>query len=225
MHNRFFALFFALSILAAPSWARHPNWDSYKGSMAYIKSSMSTDALHYHLTDDEILGLHLYQHNHFKAINGALRTGQSTIDPDQVFYLELADAINSALRKLPRHPGRSYRGTLLPYSTYQELLVPGAIFQDRGFLSTSRDPNISVNFSNRHPTPNTEAVFFSIEGYSGRRLLDVFATTYASEEEILFQKGTRFEVLGHTYEENVWIDDYTEVFPRITTIYLRELRP
>ena len=124
-----------------------------------------------------------YTGNGYIPVNKALRSADPACDPAQKTKMTeeiqmQVDGIVRALSKLPRYEkGRVFRGTDLSFG--QELKV-GDVFQDFGFLSTSRMRGKA--FKRRF--------LFVITGTSG-----VEITKYSSlsqEKEILYPPRTRF---------------------------------
>jgi len=120
----------------------------------------------------------------YKVINGALRSGTAA---ERAAIAPRAEAISTALSKLPRYEGPVFRGTLLGADDLARY-VPNSTVTEAAFTSTSADK--AKQFSG-----NTE---FLIKSLTGR---DVAAVSEVpTESEVLFDKGTSFKVLDKLYD-------------------------
>ncbi|MEO6116198.1 MAG: ADP-ribosyltransferase [Pseudolysinimonas sp.] len=128
---------------------------------------------------DDRVALSDYTNSGYSDMNYALRGGM-TMDAD---LTARADAVSTALSKLPDHPGMAYRGTDLTSDQIASYL-PGTIREDPAFLSASIDETKSFN-------GNTLFIIDSVHGK------DVSPFSIHDEAEVLFDKGTSFEVTAN----------------------------
>ncbi|NPC41427.1 putative T7SS-secreted protein [Nocardioides sp. zg-1230] len=124
----------------------------------------------------------------YKVMNGNMRE----IGPNELSVQERIDAANAGLDQLPKYDGTTYRATNLPDSVVEHVNNGGNL-SDRGFSSSSTNPNVAEGFMDpgkENPTRIT------IDGHSGANVGPFSAAR--SEAEILFKAGTEFEVLSNT---------------------------
>jgi hypothetical protein len=137
--------------------------------------------------------LRYYTTRHYLFMNNCLRDpGGCTGE-----IRRRADLVSAALTKLEPHPGVTYRG--VQYSA--EVLAayrPGRVITERGFTSTSRN----IDVAQESFGGNTLLV---IEGRTGRNVAPY--SLFASEAEILYDRGTRFQVLDRDFDpgSGTWI--------------------
>jgi hypothetical protein len=105
-----------------------------------------------------------------------------------------AEVLSRALRKLPAFVGLAYRAHASPAgSSVLDGYVVGRVLQEPAFVSASLDP---VDWGNAH---------FRLASTQGKVVMD-FSPTPA-EREVVFDKGSCFEVLSHTVRAGLhWID-------------------
>lgn len=107
----------------------------------------------------------------------------------------LAKDLSGGLDRLPTFSGTTFRGTNLSEAQL-DALMPGGSFSDPAFLSSSTDAAQAAKFRDN--------VMFKIEGSSGH---DVDAlSTMKGEKEILFDKGTKFDVVSKTWNPDGYWD-------------------
>jgi len=126
--------------------------------------------------------------DHFAyLINKALRTGDQNYLEKKAEYIR---ALGRALDRLPAFHGVVYRGSLFP-PIIGAATVPGLIFVDPAFVSTSRSLDVADGYT------GVDGYLYIILGSSGRVLgYDKSIDELSVEEEVLFKTGTRFEVLA-----------------------------
>lgn len=130
------------------------------------------------LTDDQIAALHGYTRNEgYKMLNPALR-GQVPMTPEIGAF---AGHLDDGLNQLPPYKGVSYRGSSPPADVLDQY-QPGNIVSDAAPKSTAADPGKSFSGSLRE----------EVLGESGR---DISGFSKYDEAEILFPRGTKFDVL------------------------------
>jgi hypothetical protein len=112
-------------------------------------------------------------------INGTLRLGVS----DEA-VLKKANLISQSLTKFPIHTGTVYRR--VPSGRYTSKYIPGDTVEEAGFTSASKSKN----------PPLGGNVFFTIKSKTGRDISS-FAEN-KREEEVLFDRGTRFKIVSRT---------------------------
>lgn len=116
-------------------------------------------------------------------VNAGLR-GQIPMTPE---LQARADAVSLALSKLPDAPGVAFRGAHLEIEQIDRY-VPGSVVKEDAFTSSAADPAQAF-------AGNTK---FFIDSFHGK---DVKAwSSVESESEILFDKGTSFDVISKTYD-------------------------
>ena len=135
----------------------------------------------------------------YEAINHNLRKG--TVTPGSSMDQRI-EAISAAIAKLPMHEGVVYRGTSLT-PTQLERYVNGESLPETAFTSASRDSAVLTSRSTQ----------FTILSSAGRDVASY--SLHPWEQEVLFDHGTWFHVLGRTE------DDVTGV----TEIYMMEVPP
>ncbi|MBK6442161.1 MAG: hypothetical protein IPF90_08405 [Actinomycetales bacterium] len=149
------------------------------------------------LTREEEFARGYYTGSGYEYLNAQLRGVPPSYGPGPYSTSELAkmaDDLSSGLSKMPAYEGTSYRGTNLPQSVLDEMTRTG-VFRDPAFTSSSLNPAVAENFRLMH---NGNALL-EFNGRTGRDLSAV-STVGPSEAEILFDKGTAFEVVSKTWE-------------------------
>jgi hypothetical protein len=120
----------------------------------------------------------------YGIINEALRGGTAA---ERAALAPRADAISTALSKLPRYEGPVFRGTFLGAEDLARY-VPNSTVTEAAFTSTSAAKG------GQFPG-NTE---FLIKSVTGRDVSAVSDLPF--ESEVLFDKGTSFKVLDKLYD-------------------------
>jgi hypothetical protein len=141
------------------------------------------------IPDGELMALNDYLTVFYPEMNNALRKGTNVDAWDE----EIVGAA-SALARLPGHEGRVYRGTMLRPASL-ERYQPGSIVAEKGFTSTSTDPEVVRTF-NSAVDGERVPVTFVIENHGAGKDIAWFAPERDAEDEVLFPPGTRFKVLG-----------------------------
>ncbi|MDP9026428.1 MAG: ADP-ribosyltransferase domain-containing protein [Actinomycetota bacterium] len=100
-----------------------------------------------------------------------------------------AEALSTALSKLPDRPGPVFRGADLTPKQIARY-VPGSAAQELGFTSSSFDES-------RAFSGNT---LFLIESTTGK---DISGFSGLPESEVLFDKGSRFVVTGNYFDTTI----------------------
>jgi hypothetical protein len=155
------------------------------------------------LTEADQSALSFYTGSAYRGMNNMLR-GEGHFRPEDRTYLqEHADAVSTALAKLPDHPGTTFRG--VDYSNdvldgYQ----PGSVITHHAFTSTSTDLRVATDSFDGN-------TLLTITGKSGK---DVDAlSSNSGEAEILYDKGTEFQVVSKEWDPTLgkWHIDLEEV--------------
>jgi ADP-ribosyltransferase exoenzyme len=127
--------------------------------------------------------LNKYTGDGYREMNRLLRYGTARKKEETK---EVIDQLKAYLPHFPITPGPVYRGVRRARDFYN--LVPGAIFCDKGFLSTSTRRGTAEGFAKISPGSNY--VFVITSHVSGR---DVTSFRFA-EEETIFPPNTKFMI-------------------------------
>jgi hypothetical protein len=111
------------------------------------------------------------------------------MSPEQAAHLEeRSAAISRALDKLPPHEGTVYRG-----GTFSDDLLarypPGETLTEDAFTSTSRTRGFKGNTQ------------FEVVSSNGKYVAPYAEPRFQHQEEVLFDRGTRFRVLAHDVKD------------------------
>jgi hypothetical protein len=144
------------------------------------------------LTAADENALQYYTTSYYAPMNRCLRDPGTCTGPIR----QRAEAVSVALAKLSPEPAVTYRGVQFSADALAAYR-PGRVVTERGFTSTSLDVTVAQGFGG-----NTLLV---IEGRTGRNVAPY--SMYASEAEILYDKGTRFRVLDRVLDtdSDQWI--------------------
>ena len=139
------------------------------------------------LTREEFLSISVYTTNLYSPINGGLR-GFSPDDKKK--WSNVVENANKGLEKLAKNPEFRYEGEVVRGDRFNdelldELFPIGGIHHEKGFKSTSYNPD--KNFPG-----NTK---ITIQSKNGVRVADT-ASVVPHEEEVLFKSGTKFKVIS-----------------------------
>lgn len=159
------------------------------------------------LTYDEsaIKALYDYAFGYTTDINYRFRTSSATSN-------DIKEATKiSATMKLQKFP-TLYRATSWKYmqkwfGVYKDCIDAwvGNIFVDKGFVSTSLDPKVPMDF---YPN-NTDTVYFTIKSNKairGVNINDILgkASPSPSDKEVLLDRNTKFKMLSYTIKNNIY---------------------
>ncbi|HEX6523941.1 MAG TPA: ADP-ribosyltransferase domain-containing protein [Streptosporangiaceae bacterium] len=100
-----------------------------------------------------------------------------------------ADRVSTGLAKLPPRPGTTYRGVGFSSDiakNYQE----GTVVTERAFTSTSTDASVATGAFDGN-------TLMTVTGHSGR---DIAPFSHYPESEILYEKGTQFQVIRNAFD-------------------------
>lgn len=125
-----------------------------------------------------------YTGGDYNSINGYLRGIKKTIAES---HNETIDTLDKFLTNAPKVTATTYRGINLNEYNVKEFIAKlqkGALFNDKGFISTSYDKVKALEFG----TSQRVKTLVTIEGRSG--VLVEQHSNIKSEKEVLFNKGT-----------------------------------
>lgn len=151
-------------------------------------------------TEDQAKAINTYTGSMYKDINALLRGSKQFNDPEYTQKVQdVADKAAEGLRSLPDYKGETYRGTALNDDIVAKMKV-GGTYSDKGFLSTSSNPNIADNFKASNSAGKTQ-VLFTIQGKHGKDISS--ASQYGSEKEILFNPSSKFKITSMEEKDGV----------------------
>ena len=136
--------------------------------------------------------------NYYNDLNAHLR-GLPTSGQYTASELDrLANQVSAALDRLPSYEGETLRGTNLPNSVLDGI-QPGSQYSDGAFSSSSLSERVAQTFRGDGNT------MFHIDGHSGH---DVQGYSHygTGEAEILFDRGTEFQVLRKEWNPDGYWD-------------------
>nr|WP_246401110.1 ADP-ribosyltransferase domain-containing protein [Jiangella mangrovi] len=163
------------------------------------------------LTAAQIRALHFYTTvEGVEEINRHLRRPQQTPAERRDDLQRLVDDAVAGLAALPRFDGVSFRGTTLPAADLPRWR-PGAVVADRGFASSSASAPVAEAFR------RGGNAFLTIAGRTGADIRSL--SFFAHEAEVLFAPGTRFRVVGRSWDHRreCWSFQLEEVVPCVST--------
>lgn len=172
------------------------------------------------IEEDGVAGVYDYTTENYEGMNPYLR-GVDPLSPEQQFTLgaeaidQMTDAQRSSweerisntddgLAALPPYradPADATSTTWRGMHASDELLAQlefGDLFEDPAYLSTSTDPQIAEDFA-LSSDPSKTPTMLSIEGYDGVDVSQI--SRYTDEAEILFPRGSRFQVVSRVVGE------------------------
>jgi len=136
----------------------------------------------------QVYALESYGQGGAGYINGDLRKGKDNSD---------ADTINLAFKSAPKLSGEVelYRGGSFDKATIKSF-KEGSVIQDKGFLSTTYNPETAESFT-KYGSRDKEPVVFTVRARKGNNYIkmsgiDEDYTT--GESEILFKPGTKYKI-------------------------------
>ena len=151
-------------------------------------------------TEDQAKAINTYTGSMYRDINGLLRGSKQFGDPE--YEQKVQDVVDKAaegLRSLPDYKGETYRGTALNDDIVAKMKV-GGTYSDKGFLSTSSNPNIADNFSSSNSAGKTQ-VLFTIQGKHGTDISS--ASKFGNEKEILFNPSSKFKITSMEEKDGI----------------------
>jgi len=142
------------------------------------------------LTDGDRAALHDYTTNDgYTTMNPFLRNPDGYSDAEKAAIQARADRVSTGLAKLPAQPGTTYRGVNFSSDiakNYQE----GTVVTERAFTSTSTDASVATGAFDGN-------TLMTVTGHSGR---DIAPFSDYPESEILYDKGTQFQVIRNAFD-------------------------
>ncbi len=125
-------------------------------------------------------------------VNAFLRRPDDTPPERRAQLRRLVDDAVAGLAALPRFTGVAYRGTSLPAAQLPRWR-PGVVVADRGFASASASASVAEAFR------AGGNAFITIVGRTGADIRAL--SSFAHEAEVLFPPGTRFRVVGRSWDD------------------------
>ncbi|MDX6358397.1 MAG: hypothetical protein QOH37_1451 [Nocardioidaceae bacterium] len=178
--------------------------DLAKDIPAELKAMEGTGAL----TEKELEALKFYTGPGYDSLNAYLRGLATKVADGTATRSELeaySRAVSEGLAKMPTFTGETLRGTNLPQSVLDSIDSTGT-FKDPAFLSSSTDMSVAQQFR------GGGNAMLHIEGTTGHDV--TAASTYGSaESEVLFDKGTGFDVLEKVWNDKGYWDIYLKETP------------
>ncbi len=139
---------------------------------------------------------------YYEDLNAHLR-GLPTSGQHSAAELDrLSSEVTGALDKLPAHDGPTLRGTNLPDSVLDNI-EPGRPYSDGAFSSSTLSEQTAQQFRGDGNT------MFHIDGHSGRDVQQ-YSHYGSGESEILFDKGTEFQVTRKEWNPDGYWDIWLE---------------
>ncbi|MFM6237532.1 MAG: ADP-ribosyltransferase [Dolichospermum sp.] len=141
-----------------------------------------------------------YTQEGYKRINSTLRKNKNYQIESEL------EQLNQELSQCPHHSGTVYRGLVMDKSEISDLFIPGKIYRDFAFMSTSITHVESQRFNVVHlPLSRTDnrSVTLTISSKTGRY---IGKDSQYAEQEVLFPPLTKFKVIS------VRKDDWEEYF-------------
>ncbi|MPM00634.1 hypothetical protein SDC9_46862 [bioreactor metagenome] len=141
-------------------------------------------------THTELVCMYNYTDHDYLYLNPLMREGLSNR-----FVKEYTRQMTSALNRLPKYKGTSFRG----FATESPVaFTEGKIITYKEFVSSSTDPETSEDYITRQDLPFK--YFLKISGKSGRYIDDISAAgknfkSTENENEVLFNANTSFKVI------------------------------
>ena len=152
-------------------------------------------------TEDQAEAINTYTGSMYRDINGLLRGAKQFGDPEyEKKVQDVADKAAEGLRSLPDYKGETYRGTALNNDIIEKMKV-GGTYSDKGFLSTSSNPDIADTFSNSNKTEGKTQVLFTIDGKHGKDISS--ASKFGNEKEILFNPSSKFRITSMEEKDGI----------------------
>lgn len=162
-----------------PAEKSSSNIDQHKKDVAEYVKKKATPA--------QLEAVKKYTGNAYRKINTDLREG--VVIKQSKYGKEIIE-LNKFLDKAPKFTGEAFRGLRFSdsaeYVSFMKKIKQGGIFSDPGFMSSSWNEMGAYKGNNRD---NVQLIIKSKTGVSVEAI-----STFPDEEEILFNKITKFEV-------------------------------
>lgn len=144
---------------------------------------------------DDLIGLHEYTANGYKAMNEGLRGSRTALK-------EMAPVIKTAasgLNQLPGVKGTVYRGANMTPERLAQYKV-GEVIAERGFTSTT--VNKAMVIGKTAEQSFNKNTMFVIKSAGGGRDVSMLSR-FPDEKEVLFGPGTEFKVLKNAFDKKL----------------------
>ncbi len=160
------------------------------------------------LTEKELDALKFYTGDGYDSMNAYLRGLEDKVASGTATRSELeaySKAVSEGLAKLPTFSGETLRGTNLPQSVLDSIESTGK-FSDPAFMSSSTDASVAQQFR------GDGNAMLHLDATTGRDVTS--ASTYGNlESEVLFDKGTEFDVVRKVWNPDGYWDIYLKETP------------
>lgn len=154
------------------------------------------------LSEDELKAIDFYTGPGYDALNAHLRGVAADVASGTATRAELEEysrLVSQGLDRLPGFEGETLRGTNLPQSVLDGIDSTGT-FKDPAFMSSSTSEDVAQGFRG-----NGNAMLH-IDGTSGHDIASL--SQYKNEAEVLFDKGTPFDVVSKVWNPKGYWDIY-----------------
>jgi len=144
------------------------------------------------LNKNELDTILAYTNGEYDFMNALLRGGDSSINKDKLILIkELNKTLIKVLNKAPKFKTTTYRGINFydseKYNLFISKLEKNQIFTDKGFMSTTYDKKVSLDYRD-----SDFSVFIEIKGKNG--VLIEPLSTFDFEKEVLFNSKSKFKI-------------------------------
>ncbi|MDQ2782986.1 MAG: ADP-ribosyltransferase, partial [Actinomycetota bacterium] len=152
------------------------------------------------LSTDESYATGWYTGSGYDEINSFERGTSPTLGgPHSTTELaKISDNLSAALGKQPAYEGVTYRGTSLPQQVLDDIDKTGKL-SDPAFTSSSKSQTVAESFAQGQVNGNA---VIEITGKSGKDVSGL-STMGPGEAEVLFDKGTTFDVVSKTWDSSL----------------------
>jgi hypothetical protein len=161
------------------------------------------------LTERELQALDFYTGDGYDSLNAYLRGIEEKVADGTATRSELeaySKAVSEGLAKIPTYTGETLRGTNLPQGVLDSIDATGR-FSDPAFLSSSTSEEIAQGFRGAHGN-----AMLHIDGTTGHDVASM-AHYGTGEAEVLFDKGTEFDVVRKVWNPDGYWDIYLKETP------------
>lgn len=160
------------------------------------------------LTERELQAIDFYTGDGYDTLNAYLRGLEEKVAEGTATRSELeaySTAVSDGLAKVPTYTGETLRGTNLPQGVLDSIDTTGR-FSDPAFLSSPTSEEVAQGFrANEH-------AMLHLDGTSGHDVASM-AHYGTGESEVLFDKGTQFDVLRKVWNPRGYRDIYPKEAP------------
>lgn len=166
--------------------------DSLQAKQCFIRDlKIHPEHASKNLSLSEQFAIYEYANDAFVPMNNALRDTQSK-HARNAYYVDLNKQATNALKKLSteqNHFGLTFRGITGNHLAH---LKEGDTMTEKGFMSTSKNANISKGFAVKDHEGNHGTMLYAF-GKGGANILG--QAKNSGEEEVLYSPGAQFKVL------------------------------